>query len=88
MIVETKKILKNGKNLRKITKIVSQSGEVQSFGYAFNKVSLKDGELIPEREFQNKIRIIRKCEKKVFTDGKVNLVPYRSDNEWYKKVNE
>ncbi len=86
MIIETKKFFKGGNEVREITQIISHKLEdVGVFGYTFNEVNLKKGEILFERDFQNKINLIRKCEKEVFgeQEGKVKLVPYRSDNEWY-----
>ena len=80
MIIEYKI---TGNRMRKVTKITSQDGiNVNSFGYTFSDVNMKQGEILSEKEFNNKISRIRKCEKTSLGEskGKVTVIKYRSDN--------
>jgi len=86
MIIEYKI---TGNRMRKVTKIISQDGRnVNSFGYAFSDVNMKQYEILSEKEFNNKIKRIRKCEKISFGEikGKVTVVRYRSDNNDNERV--
>lgn len=67
----------------KVMRITSKDGEnVNSFGYMFNDVQMKQYEILSEKYFKSKINRIRKCEKFVFgEEGKVKVVRYRSDRK-------
>ena len=59
-----------------ITNIISEDGmNVYSFGYSFNDLVMKKGEIISEKEFRTKIQIIRESEKKALGEikGKVEV---------------
>ncbi len=80
MIIEYSKIDSERIKVMRITNILGIN--IDSFGYAFSSVNLAIGEIISQKEFNNKINIIRKCEKIVFKGekGEIKVIKYRSDN--------